>query len=258
MQSANNYQSWINISLFLNRKIINPKSSNYESTSSESKQLRSCRGHQQHVITPSAPCAAPGAFPVPSQDSDVVRALAARGSLFLPNRIFLAALVLLVFSSISLCRVAFICGIYKTDKAPGTKDGTEWGKMSSKSPARNVPGVFCCEGKAMGVTEGLEMFRVAIYWMYQRDWAADTISKCLHWCSGLAGWAPPGRGLMGTSGQKLSHLEQTQVRKKRLNLLCLTSCWLLWWILYLWAQVFLTNNIRCFLQAQWCGHPCWD
>lgn len=49
------------------------------------------------------------------------------------------------------------------DKAPGTKeDGTHWGKVLSKTP-KNVPGVFCCEGKAMGVTKGLEIFRVAIY-----------------------------------------------------------------------------------------------
>lgn len=69
----------------------------------------------------------------------------------------------LVFSSVSLCRVAFISDIYKTDEAPGTKqEGAERGKVLSKCPAKNVPGVFCCEGKAMGVTRGLEMFRAAI------------------------------------------------------------------------------------------------
>lgn len=32
-----------------------------------------------------------------------------------------------------------------------------------RHPAENVPGVFCCEGKAIGVTKGLEMFRSASY-----------------------------------------------------------------------------------------------
>lgn len=45
--------------------------------------------------------------------------------------------MLLAFCSISLCRVAFICDIYKMAEAPGTKeDGAEWGKVLSKQPAK--------------------------------------------------------------------------------------------------------------------------
>lgn len=37
------------------------------------------------------------------------------------------------------------------------------GLNGGRHPAENVPGVFCCEGKAIGVTKGLEMFRSASY-----------------------------------------------------------------------------------------------
>lgn len=114
-------------------------------------------------------------------------------------------------------------------------------------------------GKIHGSDKGLEMFRVAIYWMCQM--VADTISKCLLWVHRSGQLSSSWQGSKGNQQPEVeptwTNTGEKEEVKSPVHSQLWTVSWLLWWTLFLWPQVFLTN-IRCFLQAQWCSHPCWD